>query len=210
MTGPRPPLVRLGSPLILGSASASRAALLKGAGLDFTTEPAGVDEDAIRKVLARGNGSGPADVAEVLARAKAETVSERNPGALVIGADQVLSAGARLFEKPGDMEAARATLLALQGKTHQLHSAVALARGGTVNWAHVETASLTMRALTPKQIGRYLSAAGEAALASVGAYQLEALGAHLFDKIEGDYFTILGLPLLPLLARLREEDVGAA
>lgn len=210
MTETGSPLVRLASPLILGSASASRAALLKGAGLDFTIEPAGVDEDAIRKVLARGNGSGPADVAEVLARAKAETVSERNPGALVIGADQVLAMGSQLFEKPKDMETARRVLLTLRGKTHQLHSAVALARGGTVYWAHVETANLTMRALTPQQIGRYLAAAGEAALASVGAYQLEALGVHLFDKIDGDYFTILGLPLLPLLAKLREEDGEAA
>lgn len=193
------------SPLVLGSGSASRAALLEAAGLTFETDPAGVDEEAIRKVITRASGTGAGDVADVLARAKAETVSERHPGALVIGADQVLAAGDELFEKPATMEQARRTLLALQGKTHQLHTAVALARGGDVTWGYVESADLTMRALTPEYIGKYLAAAGERVLQSVGAYQLEGPGVQLFDEIKGDYFAILGLPLLALLAELRRQ-----
>lgn len=193
------------SPLVLGSGSASRSALLEAAGLAFETDPAGIDEDAIRKVLTRDKGAHASDIADVLARAKAETVSERHPGALVIGADQVLAAGDELFEKPRTMEEARRALLALQGKTHQLHTAIALAQEGKVRWGYIETTHLTMRALTPEVIGEYLAAAGESVLQSVGAYQLEALGVHLFEEIEGDYFTILGLPLLPLLAQLRRE-----
>ena len=193
------------SPLVLGSRSASRAALLKAAGLTFETDPAGIDEGAIRKVITRAKGTSASDVADVLARAKAETVSERNSGALVIGADQVLGCGDELFEKPANMEEARRTLLALQGKTHQLHTAVALAREGDVTWGHVETTDLTLRELTPEFIGKYLAAAGEVVLQSVGAYQLEGLGVHLFEEIRGDYFTILGLPLLPLLAELRRD-----
>lgn len=203
-------LLELSSPLVLGSGSASRAALLKAAGLSFEVDPAGVDEDAIRKVVSRDSGARPGDVAEVLARAKAETVSERNPGALVIGADQVLAMGDQLFEKPKDMKHAVRTLLMLQGKTHQLHTAVALAREGNVTWAHTEMAHLTMRALSAEEIGRYTGAAGEAVLSSVGAYQLESLGVHLFEEIKGDYFTILGLPMLALLARLRSESDGAS
>ncbi len=196
---------RIPSPLVLGSGSASRAALLEAAGLTFETDPAGIDEAAIRKVITRAEGTNLSDVADVLARAKAETVSERHPGALVIGADQVLACGDELFEKPGNMEEARRTLLALQGRTHQLHSAVALAREGDVNWGYVETVDLSMRALTPEFIGRYLAAAGERVLQSVGAYQFEGLGVHLFEEIRGDYFSILGLPLLALLAQLRRE-----
>lgn len=201
--------VEISSPLILGSGSPSRSALLKAAGLSFETDPAGIDEDAIRELLTRDKGARAADVADVLAQAKAETVSERHPGALVIGADQVLALGDELFEKPQSMEDARRTLLALQGKTHQLHSAVALAREGNVRWGHVETAHLTMRALTPEFIGQYLAGAGESVLQSVGAYRLEGPGVHLFEDIEGDYFTILGLPLLPLLAELRRQAGNA-
>ncbi|MHA1164106.1 MAG: Maf family nucleotide pyrophosphatase [Alphaproteobacteria bacterium] len=197
------------SPLVLGSGSTSRAALLKAAGLDFEIDPAGIDESAIRKLVTRDRGAAAEDVADVLARAKAETVSERQPGALVIGSDQVLALGDQLFEKPQTNEDARRTLLSLQGKTHQLHSAVALAREGNVHWAHIETAHLTMRELSPEFIGRYLADAGDAVRQSVGAYQLEGLGVHLFEKINGDYFTILGLPLLALLARLRLEARGA-
>lgn len=202
-------LLDLTSPLILGSASSSRSALLEAAGLEFETDPAGIDERAIRKVVTRDRGAAPSDIADVLARAKAETVSERNPGALVIGADQVLACGDELFEKPNSMEDARRTLLILQGKTHQLHASVALAREGRVFWAHIETAHLTMRALSPEDIGRYLGQAGEIVLSSVGAYQLEGLGVHLFEEIKGDYFTILGLPMLALLKQLRLEGTRA-
>jgi septum formation protein len=201
-------LLDLTSPLILGSASASRSALLEAAGLEFEIDPAGIDERAIRKVVTRDRGAAPSDIADVLARAKAETVSERNPGSLVIGADQVLACGEELFEKSKSMEDARRTLLALQGKTHQLHASVALAREGRVHWAHIETAHLTMRALSPEEIGRYLGQAGERVLSSVGAYQLEGLGVHLFEEIKGDYFTILGLPMLALLKQLRLEGMG--
>lgn len=202
-------LIDLPSPLILGSGSASRAALLRAAGLDFEIDPAGIDETAIRNLVTRDRGASAGDVADVLSRAKAETVSERQRGALVIGSDQILALGDRLFEKPQTLEDARRTLLALQGKTHQLHSAVALARDGHVRWAHIETSHLTMRALSPEFIGRYVADAGDVVLQSVGAYQLEGLGVHLFEEIKGDYFTILGLPLLALLAQLRKEGAEA-
>ena len=203
-------LIDLPSPLVLGSGSASRKALLEAAGLDFEIDPAGIDESAIRKLVTRDRGAVAGDVADVLARAKAETVSERQPGTLVIGSDQVLALDGQIFEKPQTHEDARRTLLALQGKTHQLHSAVALAREGHVHWAHMETAHLTMRALSPGFIGQYLADAGEGVRQSVGVYQLEGLGVHLFEKISGDYFTILGLPLLALLTQLRLEAGGAA
>ncbi len=198
------------SQLVLGSGSPSRAALLKAAGLVFEIDPAGIDESAIRLVVTRDRGATPGDIADVLARAKAETVSERNPGALVIGADQVLACGEDLFEKPQSMEDARRTLLALEGKTHQLHASVALARDGNVIWAHTETAHLTMLTLTAEEIGRYLGEAGDKVLSSVGAYQLEGLGVHLFEELKGDYFTILGLPMLALLKRLRLEGSTAS
>lgn len=196
------------SALILASASPSRAALLAGAGVQFSVQPADIDEGAVRDVMRKDSGATPSDVAEVLARTKAEAVSAQRPEALVIGADQILSLGDTIFEKPADLGDARRTLLALQGKTHHLHAAVALARGGHTLWAHVETASLTMRTLTPEQLGQYLAAAGDNVLTSVGAYQLESLGVQLFEKIEGDYFTILGLPLLALFNRLREESTS--
>jgi septum formation protein len=147
----------------------------------------------------------PQDVAEVLARAKAEAVSDLAHGAFVIGADQVLALGDEIFAKPDSMEGAREQLLALSGKMHRLLSSVALARDGEVLFAHTEDAALTMRKLSPEFIGRYLAAAGDEILSSVGAYQLEGLGIELFEKIDGDYFSILGLPLLPLLDALRRE-----
>ena len=155
-----------------------------------------------------GSGATPEDVALVLAEAKALDVSERNPGALVLGCDQTLSLGDELFHKPADMEGARRHLLALSGKTHQLNSAAVLARDGEALWRHVGIASLTMRKLDPAFIGRHLARVGDKALASVGAYQIEGEGIQLFEKIEGDYFTIVGLPLLPVLdgvARARSD-----
>jgi septum formation protein len=195
--------------LVLASGSRIRATLLANARLDYTVDPATVDERAVEAPLLEA-GFPPEDIAQVLAEAKALDVAGRRPQDLVIGADQVLGLGNARFTKPADMEAARRQLLDLSGKTHELHSAVVLARGDEVLWRHVSTARLTMRALSPAEIGRYLALAGDAVLSSVGCYQLENVGVRLFERIEGDYFTILGLPLLPLLGELRalgETDV---
>lgn len=190
--------------IVLASSSPFRADILKNAGLAFEVKPAELDERAAEAPLAE-TGASPQDVAQVLAEAKATEVSERAGDAWVVGADQTLSLGDEIFHKPDDMEGARRHLLALSGKTHQLNSAVVLARGGEVVWRHVATASLTMRTLDPAFIGRHLAAVGEKALSSVGAYQIEGPGIQLFERIEGDYFTIVGLPLLPLLAELRSR-----
>ena len=183
---------------------------MNGAGVEVRIVPPDINEKAIRTTLQRNSGTTPADIAEVLARAKAEIVSEVERDAVVIGADQLLELDGEIFEKPDDMEAARKTILALGGKTHQLHASVAVARGGETVWAHTATAHLTVRAINPKFVGRYLAEAGEAVLGSVGAYQLEGVGVHLFSAIKGDYFTILGLPLLPLLDYLRQEGIVAS
>jgi len=192
-------------PLILASSSKVRARLLEAAGLAFIVEGPGLDEHTMRQAISSTGSLSPQDVAEVLARAKAEAVSELVPGAFVIGADQVLAFGGRILAKPDNMDAARKELLDLSGKNHTLHSAVALAANGGTVWVHSESSTLTMRKLSPQFIGRYLAAAGEEVLSSVGAYQLEGLGIQLFEKIDGDYFSILGLPLLPLLDALRRE-----
>ena len=189
--------------IILASGSPFRKALLVNAGVPVEAVPAEVDERALEAPL-QGSGASPEDVALVLAEAKATEVSERKPGALVLGCDQTLSLGDEVFHKPADMEAARRHLLALSGKTHQLNSAVVLARDGAVLWRHVSVASLTMRKLDPAFIGRHLARVGAKALSSVGAYQIEGEGIQLFERVEGDYFTIVGLPLLPVLAKLRE------
>jgi septum formation protein len=191
--------------LILASSSKVRARLLEAAGLAFSVQPPGLDEHAMRQTVGSTGALSPQDIAEVLARAKAEAVSELMRDAFVIGADQVLAFGDRILAKPDSMEAARKELLDLSGKSHSLHSAVALARNGITAWAYSGSSTLLMRALTPQFIGRYLAAAGEEVLSSVGAYQLEGLGIQLFEKIDGDYFSILGLPLLPLLDALRRE-----
>ncbi|CAN7254480.1 Maf-like protein [Mesorhizobium amorphae] len=187
--------------IILASGSPYRKAMLVNAGLDIEAVPAQVDERALEAPL---KGVSPEDVASILAEAKATEVSERKPGALVLGCDQTLSLGDEVFHKPTDMESARRHLLALSGKTHQLNSAAVLCRDGEVLWRHVGVASLTMRKLDPAFIGRHLARVGATALSSVGAYQIEGEGIQLFEKIEGDYFTIVGLPLLPVLAKLRE------
>lgn len=192
-------------PLILASSSKIRARLLEAAGLAFIVEPPGLDEAAMREAIGGDDALDPQDVAEVLARAKAEAVSELARAAFVIGADQVLAFDGKIMSKPDSMETARSELLDLGGKTHTLHTAVALAQGGETVWSHADISTLSMRELSPQFIGRYLAAAGEEVLSSVGAYQLEGLGAQLFKKIEGDYFSILGLPLLPLLDALRRE-----
>lgn len=188
--------------LILASGSPFRKALLVNAGVAVEAVPAELDERAVEAPL-KDSGASPEDVALVLAEAKAVEVSQRVPGRLVLGCDQTLSLGARLFHKPADMEAARRTLLALSGNTHQLNSAAVLARNGDVLWRYVGVASLTMRRLDPAFIGRHLAKVGEKALQSVGAYQVEGEGIQLFERIEGDHFTIVGLPLLAVLAELR-------
>jgi septum formation protein len=188
--------------IILASGSPFRKALLTNAGIAFDAIPADVDERALEAPL-EGTGATPEDVASILAEAKAINVSESHPGALVIGCDQTLSLGDRVFHKPRDKEDARRHLLDLSGKTHQLNSAVVLVRDGKTLWRNVSIARLTMRKLDPAFIGRHLARVGEKALSSVGAYQIEGEGIQLFEKIDGDYFTIVGLPLLPLLAELR-------
>ncbi len=192
--------------LVLASKSPFRSALLKNAGIEFSTASADIDERAVEAPLYE-TGATPEEVAQVLAEAKALDVSEKNPGAVVIGCDQTLSLGDEIFHKPADMEAARRQLLKFSGKTHQLNSAVVLVKDGKTLWRHVSIARMTMRDLDPGFVGRYLGRVGDVALSSVGAYQVEGLGIQLFEKIEGDYFTIVGLPLLPLLAELRKEKL---
>lgn len=189
--------------IVLASGSPFRRALLTNAGLDFSTVKPAIDERAVEAAIT--GAVTPEDIASILAEAKALDVSERHPEALVIGSDQTLSLGDEIFHKPADMEGARRHLLKLSGKTHSLNSAVVLTQGGETLWRHVGVARLTMRKLDPAFIGRYLAKVGAKALESVGAYQIEGEGIQLFDKIEGDYFTIVGLPLLPLLAALRER-----
>lgn len=188
--------------LILASASAARAALLTSAGLIFKRIPADVDERLVEEDLV---GLSAADVAQALADVKAIEVSMRRPGDLVIGADQTLSLGAERFHKPRDRQEAGRQLGRLSGHTHVLHSGLSLARDGEVLHRAVDSARLTMRPLSVRFISHYLAVVGEAALASVGAYQLEGYGVQLFEAVEGNHFTILGLPLLPLLEFLREE-----
>jgi septum formation protein len=189
-------------PVILASSSPFRKAMLENAGVPLEAVPADLDERALEAPL-KDSGASPEDVAMVLAEAKAVEVSERKRGRLVLGCDQTLSLGDEIFHKPADMEGARRHLLALSGRTHQLNSAAVLARDGTVLWRHVGVASLTMRKLDPAFIGRHLARVGQKALQSVGAYQVEGEGIQLFEKIEGDHFTIVGLPLLAVLAELR-------
>lgn len=192
--------------LILASKSPFRAQLLKNAGLSFGTENAHIDERAVEAPLYR-SGATPEDVAIVLAEAKAHAVSEKNPDAIIIGCDQTLSLGDEIFHKAVNLEDAGKNLLKLSGKTHQLNSGIVLVKNGETIWRHVAVAYMTMRVLQPQFIGRYLGRVGDVALSSVGAYQVEGEGIQLFEKIEGDYFTIIGLPLLPLLQKLREESL---
>ncbi|TKT82805.1 Maf-like protein [Aquamicrobium sp. LC103] len=192
--------------IILASGSPYRRKLLSDAGVTFEVVHPDIDERAVEAAV-EDAGLSPEDIAQLLAEAKAVDVSANHPGAIVIGSDQTLSLGDAVLHKPADMEAARRRLLALSGREHQLNSAVVLVRDGETIWRDVQVARLTMRQLDPGFIGRYLAAVGEPALTSVGAYQIEGRGIQLFERIEGDHFTIVGLPLLPLLARLR--DLGA-
>lgn len=194
--------------IILASGSATRQRLLKDAGVDFQVVRPSVDEDVIREtLLGDGRDIDPADMAEVLARAKAEDVSARHPGSVVIGADQVLACEGEIYSKPASLDEARDTLLSLRGRVHQLHSAVVIAEDGETQWVFVDTADMSMRQFSLAFLGRYLAEAGNDVLGSVGAYQLEGRGIQLFERFEGDYFTILGLPLLPLLNELRKRKL---
>lgn len=188
--------------LILASTSPFRRKMLADAGLTFDAVKPEIDERAAEAPL-KDSGASPEDVALVLAEAKAVDVSERYPDAVVLGCDQTLALGDELMHKPGDMEAARRQLMRMSGKTHVLNSAAVLARGGVAIWRHVGVARLTMRVLEPAFVGRYLAQVGDKALTSVGAYQVEGPGIQLFEKIDGDHFTIVGLPLLDVLKELR-------
>ena len=189
-------------PLILASQSRARQMLLANAGIQFDAVPADIDERAVQK---DSGLSAPGQIADLLAREKARFVSSKNPGRTVVGADQTLALGQRLFSKPSGRAQAAEQLRVLAGNSHELHSAVAVARDGKILFADVSIAKMTMRQLGESEIDAYLDQAGAAVTTSVGAYQLEGLGVHLFERIEGDHFTILGLPLLPLLAFLRRE-----
>lgn len=192
--------------LVLASKSPYRAQLLKNVGLTVESQPSNVDERAVEAPLLKADLE-PGDVAEILAQAKATNVSEKFPDAYVIGCDQTLSLEGELLHKPADMAQARHRLLQISGKTHQLNSAVVLVRNGEILWSHVEIARMKMRDLDPGFIGRHLAKVGDIALTSVGAYQIEAEGLQLFEEIKGDYFTIMGLPLLPLLSELRKRKL---
>jgi septum formation protein len=189
-------------PLVLASQSRARQMLLVNAGLHFEAVPADIDERAVQQssgLLA------PGEIAALLAREKALDVSMGRPGKYVVGADQTLALENRLFSKPSGRAAAAEQLRDLAGRSHELYSAVAVARDGKILFETTDIARMAMRQLSGAEIRSYLDEAGEAVTSSVGAYQLEGLGVHLFERIDGDHFTILGLPLLPLLAFLRSE-----
>ncbi|HEY6023136.1 MAG TPA: Maf family protein [Pseudolabrys sp.] len=189
-------------PLVLASRSDVRGKILAAAGLRFEIRPSQVNE---RETETRAGVADAAAVARHLARAKADAVAASLPGRLVLGADQTLARGSMRFSKPADRAGAAEQLRALRGRTHELHSALALVRDGTVLFTCVDTARLTMRDFSDRFLDAYLEMAGAAAMNSVGGYQLEGIGIHLFERIDGDYFTILGLPLLPLLGFLRQN-----
>jgi septum formation protein len=189
------------TPLLLASASTIRLALLQQAGVQASAQPARIDEEAVRQSL-EAEGATPRDVADTLAELKARKLADRNPQALVLGCDQVLALKDQVFAKPESLDQARAQLTALRGQTHQLLSAMVLYHNAEPIWRHVGTARLTMRDFTDAYLDDYLSRQWPAIGQSVGAYQLESEGIRLFSAVEGDYFTILGLPLLPLLAYL--------
>lgn len=192
--------------MILASQSRARQALLANAGIAFETIPADIDEREIQRVSGL---SAPGEIASLLAREKALSVSSCQPGRIVVGADQTLALGKRLFSKPADRAQAAEQLRGLAGASHELHSAVAVARDGKIMFDTVAVARMTMRQLSEAEIDAYVDQAGDAVTTSVGAYQLEGLGIHLFERIEGDHFTILGMPLLPLLAFLRSQQLLA-
>lgn len=190
--------------IVLASGSGSRRALLTQAGVPFTVAVAAVDETAVKQAMA-ASGAAPGEVAETLAELKAARVSPRHPGAVVIGADQMLDCDGAWYDKPESLEAARTQLRSLRGRTHRLTSAVVAVRDGVRLWHCRPEARLTMRAFSDTFLDSYLDRSGEDLLGAVGCYRLEGLGVQLFARVEGDHSTILGLPLLPLLDFLREN-----
>ena len=192
-----------GPKVVLASKSAIRGQLLTAAGVAFDTDSPGVDEDSVKAALL-AEGVAPRDIADALAEAKAIKISRRRPG-LIIGADQTLDFEGRLFDKAATIEEARERLIMLRGRAHKLHAAVVVAQDGAPIWREVATSTLRMRPFTDAYLDGYLQRNGEAALSAVGGYHLEGEGAQLFDRIEGDYFAILGLPLIPLLDLLRRH-----
>lgn len=193
-------------PLILASQSLARRELLANVGITFDAMPADIDE---RDIQQKSGLTAPGEIAALLAERKAAFISLRHPGRYVLGADQTLALGDRMFSKPAGREQAAEQLAALAGRTHELHSALAVVCDGATLFSNVSVAHMTMRKLDDAAINAYLDAAGDRVTTSVGAYQLEGLGVHLFELIEGDHFTILGLPLLPLLSFLRGEEMIA-
>lgn len=192
--------------LILASGSAARRQMLESAGLTFEVDAPRVDEEAAKASL-RTAGLKPRDQADALAELKALSVSRARPD-FVIGADQMLALDGDVFDKPKDVNEARQHLTRLRGHTHELITAAVVAREGAIIWRHIDTPKLRMRAFSDAFLEDYMARAGEHVLHSVGAYQLEGLGAQLFERVEGDYFSVLGLPLLPLLAFLREHGIA--
>jgi septum formation protein len=192
------------APLVLASQSRARQMLLGNAGLAFEAVPADIDERTIQQ---KSGLLKPGEIAALLAQEKTLFVSAKMPDRYVVGADQTLALGQRLFSKPAGRAQAAEQLRALAGNTHELHSAVAVARDGKIVLSEVSIARMTMRQLSGDEMRTYLDTAGEAITTSVGAYQLDGLGVHLFERIEGDHFTILGLPILPLLAFLRGQGL---
>lgn len=194
----------MGNKLILASASQSRADLLRGAGLDILCDPANLDENLIKEERLNVQ-----DTALKLAGAKAAFISKKYPGYLVIGADQMMECDGYRFDKPASLTDAQQQLFSLRGKTHQLISAVAIYKDQQCLWSHIENATLEMRHFSDAFLYDYLDQVGDDVLTTVGGYRLESLGVQLFNRIEGDYFTILGLPLLAVLDFLRSHDVMA-
>jgi septum formation protein len=190
--------------IVLASGSASRKGILKNAGIAFEVDPPSLDE-APYKLSSRSRGLSAGETALGLARLKAAEISRRHAGAIVIGADQMLECEGDWFDKPADRAGAAAHIARLAGREHHLRSAVTAFRDGGERWNHLQTATLAIRPLTQSEIERYLDRCGDGILQSVGAYQIEGPGIQLFSAIDGDFFTILGLPLLPLLAFLRRE-----
>ncbi len=195
-----------GEPLVLASKSAPRRALLEAAGIPLVIDPADIDERAA-EAASQKEAATPEGAALLLARVKAFETANRNPGKLVLGADQTLALGNERFSKPKSRNAAREQLKKFSGKTHALHSGIAVVQDNKALFETVSSAHLTMHKLTDAFLDGYLDAAGERVMQSVGAYQLESIGVNLFEKIEGDHFTILGMPLMPLLAYFRKSGM---